>query len=190
VGEWLSPSATAAGLDQTVTTGIISASTAAGITDPSGYQDFLQTDRPQPGNSGAVLNLRGGRGDNAAIDPARRLEVSVCDPQQHGPAHFRELIARGRWTGWLGVSVQDLSYDLSKTMAVEGPVARLVSGHEGQPAERQGLKQGDIVVAYNRQGDPASLAAAHEAAHLHRQKVKVTILREGKNPKSPFGSSP
>ena len=64
VGEWVVAIGHPRGLDQTVTQGIISAKHRRGITDPSSYQDFLQTDAAiNPGNSGGpLLNLRG-RGD-------------------------------------------------------------------------------------------------------------------------------
>ena len=61
VGEWVVAIGHPRGLDQTVTQGIISAKHRRGITDPTGYQDFLQTDAAiNPGNSGGpLLNLYG-----------------------------------------------------------------------------------------------------------------------------------
>ena len=61
VGEWVVAIGHPRGLDQTVTQGIISAKHRMGITDPTGYQDFLQTDAAiNPGNSGGpLLNLYG-----------------------------------------------------------------------------------------------------------------------------------
>jgi serine protease Do len=61
VGQWVVAIGHPRGLDQTVTQGIISAKHRRGITDPSSYQDFLQTDAAiNPGNSGGpLLNLQG-----------------------------------------------------------------------------------------------------------------------------------
>jgi serine protease Do len=61
VGQWVVAIGHPRGLDQTVTQGIISAKHRTGITDPGGYQDFLQTDAAiNPGNSGGpLLTLRG-----------------------------------------------------------------------------------------------------------------------------------
>jgi len=61
VGEWVVAIGHPRGLDQTVTQGIISAKHRQGITDPSSYEDFLQTDTAiNPGNSGGpLLNLQG-----------------------------------------------------------------------------------------------------------------------------------
>jgi len=81
VGEWVVAIGHPRGLDQTVTHGIISAKHRRGITDPSSYQDFLQTDAAiNPGNSGGpLLNLRGEViGVNAAIaSQSGVLRVSV-----------------------------------------------------------------------------------------------------------------
>ncbi len=70
VGEWVVAIGNPRGLEQTVTAGIISAKHRTGITDPSSYQDFIQTDAAiNPGNSGGpLLNLTGDViGVNAAI---------------------------------------------------------------------------------------------------------------------------
>jgi len=176
------------GLDQTVTTGIISAKHRRGITDPSGYQDFLQTDAAiNPGNSGGpLLNLRGEViGVNAAIaSSSGGFEgIGFAIPSSMAVYISREIITRGKVErGWLGVSVQDLSYELSKTMGIEGTRGALVSEVlKASPAEKAGLKQGDVIVAYSGKEIRDASQLRNEAASSPIGKdVTVTVVRDGK----------
>ena len=164
-----------------------------GITDPSGYQDFLQTDAAiNPGNSGGpLLNLRGEVvGVNAAIaTQSGGFEgIGFAIPSNMALYISHELIARGKVErGWLGVSVQDLSYDLSKTMGIEGTRGALVSEVlKASPAEKAGLKQGDVVIAYNgKEIRDASQLRNEAASSPIGKEVKVTIIREGKKREVP-----
>jgi serine protease Do len=193
VGEWVIAIGHPRGLDQTVTTGIISAKHRRGITDPSGYQDFLQTDAAiNPGNSGGpLLNLRGEVvGVNAAIaSTSGGFEgIGFAIPSNMAAYISRELIARGKVErGWLGVSVQDLTHELSRTMGIEGTRGALVSEvHKASPAEKAGLKQGDVVVAYNgKEIRDASQLRNEAASSPIGREVKVTVLREGKKRELP-----
>jgi serine protease Do len=193
VGEWVVAIGHPRGLDQTVTTGIISAKHRRGITDPSGYQDFLQTDAAiNPGNSGGpLLNLRGEVvGVNAAIaSTSGGFEgIGFAIPSNMALYISRELIARGKVErGWLGVSVQDLSYDLSKTMGIEGTRGALVSEVlKASPAQKAGLKQGDVVVAYNgKEIRDASQLRNEAASSTIGKEINLTILREGKKREVP-----
>ncbi len=188
VGEWVVAIGHPRGLDQTVTTGIVSAKHRRGITDPSGYQDFLQTDAAiNPGNSGGpLLNLRGEVvGVNAAIaSTSGGFEgIGFAIPSNMAIYISRELIARGKVErGWIGVSVQDLTHDLARTMGIEGARGALVTEiHRASPAEKAGLKQGDVVVAYNgKEIRDASQLRNEAASSPIGKEVKVTVLREGK----------
>ena len=193
VGEWVIAIGHPRGLDQTVTTGIISAKHRRGITDPSGYQDFLQTDAAiNPGNSGGpLLNLRGEVvGVNAAIaSTSGGFEgIGFAIPSNMAAYISRELIARGKVErGWLGVSVQDLTHELSRTMGIEGTRGALISEvHKASPAEKAGLKQGDVVVAYNgKEIRDASQLRNEAASSPIGKEIKVTVLREGKKRELP-----
>ena len=188
VGEWVVAIGHPRGLDQTVTTGIISAKHRRGITDPSGYQDFLQTDAAiNPGNSGGpLLNLRGEViGVNAAIaSTSGGFEgIGFAIPSSMAVHISREIITRGKVErGWLGVSVQDLSYELSKTMGIEGTRGALVSEVlKASPAEKAGLKQGDVIVAYNGKEIRDASQLRNEAASSPIGKdAAVTVVRDGK----------
>jgi serine protease Do len=96
---------------------------------------------------------------------------------------YRELITKGKVErGWLGVSVQDLTHDLAKTMGIEETRGALVTEvHRASPAEKAGLKQGDVVVAYNGKKirDASQLRNEAAASPIGRE-VTVTVLREGK----------
>ncbi len=193
VGEWVVAIGHPRGLDETVTTGIISAKHRRGITDPSGYQDFLQTDAAiNPGNSGGpLLNLRGEVvGVNAAIaSSSGGFEgIGFAIPSNMAVYISRELITKGKVErGWLGVSVQDLSYELSKTMGIEGTRGALVSEViKGSPADKAGLKQGDVVVAYNGKEMRDAAQLRNEAASTPIGKAAtVTVIRDGKKREIP-----
>ncbi len=155
VGEWVVAIGHPRGLDQTVTQGIISAKNRRGIADPSGYQDFLQTDAAiNPGNSGGpLLNLRGEViGVNSAIASASGgfEGIGFAIPSNMVLNIVNALITKGKVErGWLGVSVQDLTPDLARSFGLEKARGALIAEVvKGSPAEKAGLKEGDVVLSY------------------------------------------
>ena len=126
VGDWVIAIGHPRGLDQTVTQGIISAKHRRGITDPTSYQDFLQTDAAiNPGNSGGpLLNLYGEViGVNTAISSQSGGSegIGFAIPSKMAMEVARTIIAKGKVErGWLGVGVQDLTPDLAKSLGVTG----------------------------------------------------------------------
>ena len=124
VGQWVVAIGHPRGLDQTVTVGIISAKHRRGITDPSSYQDFLQTDAAiNPGNSGGpLLNLYGEViGINTAIasESGGSEGIGFAIPSNMAVHITKELIAHGKVErGWVGVSLQDLSPELVRTLGL------------------------------------------------------------------------
>src|SRR2546427_7067384 len=155
VGEWVVAIGHPRGLDQTVTQGIISAKHRRGITDPSSYQDFLQTDAAiNPGNSGGpLLNLRGEViGVNAAIaSQSGGFEgIGFAIPSNMAVYVAKALIAHGKVErSWLGVSIQDVTFELAKAIGLEVPKGVLVSDVvKGGPADQAGIKKGDVIMAY------------------------------------------
>lgn len=144
------------GLDQTVTQGIISAKHRRGITDPSSYQDFLQTDAAiNPGNSGGpLLNLQGEViGVNAAIaSQSGGFEgIGFTIPSNMALHVAKALIAHGKVVrGWLGVSVQDLTAEVAKNIQGENIRGALIAELiKGGPADKAHLKKNDVVIAYD-----------------------------------------
>lgn len=188
VGEWVVAIGHPRGLDQTVTQGIISAKHRTGIMDPSSYQDFLQTDAAiNPGNSGGpLLNLRGDViGVNAAIvSQTGGFEgIGFAIPSNMALYIAKQLIAHGKVErGWLGVSVQDLTPELAKSFGVESTKGALIARvFEGGPAEKAGVKKGDIIVAYGGKEIPNAATLRNEVAvSTIDQEVKVSVLRSGK----------
>jgi serine protease Do len=188
VGQWVVAIGAPRALEKSVTQGIISAMHRQGITDPSNYQDFLQTDAPiNPGNSGGpLLNLQGEViGLNAAIaSQSGGFEGIGFTIPSNMAVHVAEaLIAHGKVErGWLGVSIRDLTSELAKSVHVESRQgALIVEVVKGGPAEKGGLKKDDVVIALNGRDIPdSSTLRNHVAATPAGQEVRMTVLRDGK----------
>lgn len=191
VGEWVVAIGHPRGLDQTVTQGIISAKNRRGITDPSSYQDFLQTDAAiNPGNSGGpLLNLRGEViGVNGVIASASGgfEGIGFAIPSNMALYVMGELMAHGKVKrGWLGVSVQDLTYDLAKKSGLEKSGGALVAEvTNGSPAAQAGLKAGDVVLEFNGKAVPDSGFLRNSvAATRPGTQVPFAVWRDGKKMK-------
>jgi serine protease Do len=189
VGEWVIAIGHPRGLDQTVTQGIISAKHRRGITDPSSYQDFIQTDAAiNPGNSGGpLLNLQGEViGINAAIvsQSGGYEGIGFAIPSKIATHVARELIARGKVErGWLGVSVQDLSPETARSAGLETTRGALVTDVvKDSPAYKAGLKKNDVVIAYQGKEIRDANSLRNEAANTTiGETVKMTLLRSGKS---------
>lgn len=187
VGQWVIAIGQPRGLDQTVTQGIISAKHRRGISDPSSYQDFLQTDAAiNPGNSGGpLLNLKGEViGINAAIlsESGGFEGLGFAIPSNIAVHIAQELIRNGKVTrGWLGISLQELTPDLVKSFGLSSTKGTLVAGViKGSPADEAGVKQGDVIVEY--QGKPVEDASAlRNSVSLAPvgYQVSITVVRNG-----------
>ncbi len=187
VGDWVVAIGHPRGLDQTVTQGIISAKHRQGIIDPSSYQDFLQTDAAiNPGNSGGpLLNLQGEViGVNAAImSQSGGFEGLGFAIPSNMALHVAEaLISRGKVErGWIGVSVQELTPDLARSFNMEIAKGALISDvTKGGPAEKAGLKRGDVVIEYQGRNIPdAGTLRNSVAVSPVGQSARMTSLRNG-----------
>lgn len=152
-GQWVAAIGSPLGLDQSVTAGIVS---AIGRTLPEeSYLPFIQTDVPiNPGNSGGPLfNLRGEVvGVNTVIYSATGgfMGLSFAVPIDIAMDVVRELKANGRMTrGRIGVRLQDLSPELARALRVPADAgATVVDVMRSGPAERAGLRAGDVVLAF------------------------------------------
>lgn len=188
VGEWVVAIGHPRGLDQTVTQGIISAKHRRGITDPTSYQDFLQTDAAiNPGNSGGpLLNLYGEViGVNTAIasQSGGSEGIGFAIPSNMALHVAKTLIRQGKVErGWLGIAVQDLTPDLAKSLGITATRGAVVNDVvKGGPAERAGLRKSDVVIGFgtNEIRDGATLRNLAAMTPIG-QDVKVVALRQGK----------
>lgn len=188
VGEWVVAIGHPRGLDETVTQGIISAKHRRGVTDPGGYEDFLQTDAAiNPGNSGGpLLNLRGEViGVNAAIssESGGFEGIGFTIPSNIALHVAKTLIEHGKVVrGWLGVTIQDLTPGAGEKLRAGTSKGALVANvvPDG-PAARSGLRPNDVVVAYNGKGIPDAAALQNDVAETPiGRDAKITIVREGK----------
>ena len=174
------------GLDQTVTSGIVSALGRSGL-GIEGYEEFIQTDASiNPGNSGGALVDLQGRliGINTAIfsQSGGSIGIGFAIPINAARQVMEQLAQHGEVKrGQLGVQLQDLDPDLAEAFDLnqqEGAV--VVNVVEGSPAAKAGLKAGDVVVAVN--GRPVRNASdLRNRVGLLRigDKVTLEVLRKG-----------
>lgn len=156
VGEWVVAIGQPRGLDQTVTQGIISAKHRQGITDPSTYQDFLQTDAAiNPGNSGGpLLNLDGqviGVNSIIASQSGGSEGIGFAIPSNMAIHIAKALMNTGRiQRGWLGIALQDIPFEKRKALGLDvSRGAYVVDVVTGGPAFRAGIKAGDVIVTFD-----------------------------------------
>jgi serine protease Do len=134
--------------------GIVSAVGRAnvGIAD---YEDFIQTDAAiNPGNSGgALVNVRGELvGINTAIfsTSGGYQGIGFAIPTNMAKSVMNSLINKGKVIrGWMGVTIQNLTPELAKQFELKEDRGVLVGDVvEGSPAEKAGLKRGDIIIEF------------------------------------------
>jgi serine protease Do len=188
VGEYVLAIGNPFGLNQTVTMGIISAVGRAqvGIAD---YEDFIQTDAAiNPGNSGgALINTRGELiGINTAIfsQSGGYMGIGFAVPSNMSRAVMDSLVKTGKVVrGWLGISIQDLSEDLAKEFGVEEVKGALVGEvQEGSPADKAGIKPGDVIVGFNGKSIEGSSTLRNMVAQTPvGKKVKIKLIRDKKS---------
>ncbi len=183
VGEWVMAIGNPFGLEQTVTVGIVSAK--GRVIGAGPYDDFIQTDASiNPGNSGGPLfNMQGEViGINTAI-VAQGQGIGFAIPVNMAKQIIPQLRDEGRVTrGWLGVTVQALNKELAESFDLDTTHGALVNEViEGSPADKAGLKRGDIIVEYDgKQVDELNDLPRLVAATPVDETVKVKVFRDGK----------
>jgi serine protease Do len=176
------------GLNQTVTSGIVSATGRAnvGIAD---YEDFIQTDAAiNPGNSGgALVNVKGELiGINTAIfsTSGGYQGIGFAIPSSMVKTVMESLIKEGKVVrGWLGVSIQPITPALAKQFKLKEDKGALVSDvTEESPAEKAGIRRGDVITEYNgKEVDEPSNLRNMVASTPPNREVKMKVLRDGKS---------
>jgi serine protease Do len=187
VGEWVVAIGNPFGLSHTLTAGIVSAKgrSSIGIAD---YENFIQTDAAiNPGNSGGpLINLDGKAvGMNTAIysRSGGYMGIGFAIPINMAKAIKDQLIQTGSVTrGYVGIVIQDLTPELAKSFGLDNHQGILVAQvSEDSPAEKAGLKQGDVIVEFS--GKPVNEVGSFRnlvALKTPGTKDKVTVLRNGK----------
>ncbi len=176
------------GIGQTVTQGIVSGKdrvTTGGDQD----EDFLQTDAAiNPGNSGGALVDMDGRlvGINSEIlsRSGGSQGVGLAIPSNLCQWAMKSLVKTGHVErGFLGVSIQDVNPALAKDFKLDRITGALVSDvTAGSPAEKAGLKSGDVIREYDSQPvKDASQFKLQVAETSPGSKATVGIIRDGEN---------
>lgn len=176
VGDYVLAIGNPFGIGQTVTSGIVSALGRSGLS-VEGYEDFIQTDASiNPGNSGgALVNLRGELvGINTAIigPSGGNVGIGFAVPSTMARTVMNQIIRHGEVRrGRLGIEMADLTQELAKKLSVNtlnGAVIAVVQA--GSPAEKSGIREGDVVTALNGR-------AINNAAEL-RARLGLTAIGE------------
>jgi len=185
VGEWALAIGSPFGLEQTVTAGIISAKGRANMRIAE-YEDFIQTDAAiNPGNSGgALINTKGEViGINTAIESRSggNQGIGFAIPINMAQKIMQDLIDEGKVVrGWLGVTIRDIDAELQKELK-SGNGAFVVSTLKDGPADKAGLKPGDIIIRWNEKEIEDSAQLKNTVASTPTGKdVPIEVIRNGK----------
>lgn len=186
VGEWVLAIGNPFGLQQTVTAGIVSAK-GRSINNES-YGNFIQTDASiNPGNSGGPLfNLKGEMvGVNTAIfsRTGGNIGIGFAIPVNMAQNVLAQLKESGRVIrGWLGVMIQQVTPDLAEKFELDRPIGALVGQViKDSPAEKAGLKAGDVIIGYNgKEVSQMSMLPAMVANTSVGKDAAVLLIRDGR----------
>ncbi len=176
------------GIGETVTAGIISAKgRATGLSDGS-FEDFLQTDAAiNQGNSGgALVNTRGeliGINSQILSPSGGNIGIGFAIPSNMARNVMSQLQNGGKVRrGKLGVGIQEITSDLAKGLGLDSVRGVLVNSVDpGGPADRAGVRAGDIITAVNGvRVDDANSLRNHIAGTAPGTEITLTILRDGR----------
>jgi serine protease Do len=159
------------GVGQTVTMGIVSAKGRTLPRESQAFEDFIQTDAAiNPGNSGgALINARGEligintailTGSNSMSGEGGNIGIGFAIPVNMAEHVMEQLVKNGKVTrGYMGAYLQGLTADVASSFGLKDANGALVDSVEvGKPADKAGIKQGDVITAIN--GQPVDSANA------------------------------
>ncbi|KQZ01639.1 serine peptidase [Pseudolabrys sp. Root1462] len=185
IGDWVLAVGNPFGLGGTVTAGIVSA--RGRDIGASAYDDFIQIDAPvNKGNSGgpsfdtegnvigvntAIYSPSGGSVGIAFDIPADTVKTVIAQLKEHGS------VTRG----WIGVQIQPVTKDIADSLGLKKTQGALVAEpQDGGPAQKAGIKAGDVITAVNgEEVKDARDLAKKIGAMQPKQEVKLSVLQNG-----------
>jgi serine protease Do len=187
VGEWVMAIGNPFGLDSTVTSGIVSAKGRHIGQGP--YDNFIQTDASiNPGNSGGpLLNLRGEVvGINTAIfsRSGGNIGIGFAIPINLVKELLPQLRGKGKVTrGYLGVLIQKVTPEIAESLGIDKARGALVANvSKDGPAEKAGVKVGDVIVEFDgkeiKESGDLPIVVARTPVD---RKVRMKVLRDKKD---------
>ena len=189
VGDFVLAVGNPLGIGQTVTSGIVSAKgRATGLSDGS-FEDFLQTDAAiNRGNSGGALVNTSGEliGINSQIlsPSGGNIGIGFAIPSNMAKAVMDQLMKTGKVRrGMLGVTIQSVDADMAQSLSLPSARGAIVTSvSNGGPAEKAGIKRGDVITAVNKQPVTDNNKLRNIVASLPPgSNVEVTALRNGRD---------
>ena len=186
IGDWVLAIGNPFGLGGTVTAGIVSARQRDINAGP--YDDFIQTDAPiNRGNSGGPMFNMDGKviGINTSIfsPSGGSIGIAFALPSSLAKGIIAQLRQFGHpRRGWLGVRIQNMTPELAQGLKMAKPMGALIAAvTDGGPADKAGIKQGDVVIRFNNQniGEMRHLPLIVAETPFDTL-VPVTVLRQGK----------
>jgi len=161
IGDWVIAIGNPFGFGHTLTQGIVSAK--ARVIGAGPYDNFIQTDAAiNPGNSGGPLINMDGQviGINTAIISSGQ-GIGFAIPINMAKEILSELKDTGEVArGWLGVAIQEVTPEIARAVGLDEAIGAMVSAvYPGDPADKAGVKKGDIILTINDQSidDPRGL---------------------------------
>jgi len=184
VGQWAIAIGNPFGLERSMTVGVVSATGRSNMGIET-YENFIQTDASiNPGNSGGpLLNIHGEViGINTAIVAAGQ-GIGFAIPIAMAKPIFTQIMQKGSVSrGYMGVTIQPVTEELARSFGLKQARGALINDVlKGGPAEKAGIRQGDVIIAFNG-------TEVKDASHLQRlvaehgvgKSARVTVFRDGK----------